>query len=477
MSDPRFENLRQSADREVASVLERVACSAPDEEVCRINTISFAAQHSLPHEAVLDTFVRASKLGILEMSWNILCPGCGGVLDASATPQAIHKDEYTCALCAAGYEATLDDMVEVSFTVSPSVRRVAAHDPSSLPLWHYYRLLYFSNGLRLPPPAEFESMVSPFVIEAEEIAPHGKLVLTIQLPQEFVILFEPVTHAATFFDVKGEPVTQRRDLTVVFDAEGTPTRRQEMQPGPLRLVLENRTERRLLPSIFVAGQGLHDMLESRQPFLTAKRLFTNQTFRDLYRADTLNLDQRLKISSLTVLFTDLKGSTELYERVGDLVAYDLVRDHFRVLADVVKSESGAVVKTIGDAVMATFPTAYSGMSAALKMREAMDALNASRQHEDLIVKIGLHEGPCLAVMSNERLDYFGQTVNIASRVQALATSRSIFATEPVLSSPEVSTLLGDRSLRTVTHRAMLRGIADELTVYEIPYATHDAANR
>ena len=74
--------------------------------------------------------------------------------------------------------------------------------------------------------------------------------------------------------------------------------------------------------------ALHDLLGKRRPFLTAKRLLTNQTFRDIYRTDTLDVDQRLKITSLTFLFTDLKGSTELYERVGDLVAYDLVRAAF-----------------------------------------------------------------------------------------------------------------------------------------------------
>jgi len=155
--------------------------------------------------------------------------------------------------------------------------------------------------------------------------------------------------------------------------------------------------------------------------LTAKRLLTNQTFRDIYRADTLNADQRLKITSLTFLFTDLKGSTELHDRVGDLVAYDLVRAHFRLLNEIVATEAGAVVKTIGDAVMATFPTPDRAVKAALRMRDAIRDLD-----KDLLLKIGIHEGPCLAVMLNDRQDYFGQTVNIASRVQGLADSRSIF---------------------------------------------------
>src|SRR5205085_373303 len=127
----------------------------------------------------------------------------------------------------------------------------------------------------------------------------------------------------------------------------------KMRPGPLRLSLDNRTDLRTLPSVWIAGDPLHHLLGKRRPFLTAKRLLTNQTFRDLYNTDTLDPDQRLKITSLTFLFTDLKGSTALYERVGDLVAYDLVRQHFGVLHEIVASETGAVVKTIGDAVMAT----------------------------------------------------------------------------------------------------------------------------
>ena len=100
--------------------------------------------------------------------------------------------------------------------------------------------------------------------------------------------------------------------------------------------------------------ALHHLLGKRKPFLTAKRMLTNQTFRDVFKADNLNIDQRLKITSLTFLFTDLKGSTALYERVGDLAAFDLVRAHFHALLEIISSEKGAVVKTIGDAVMATF---------------------------------------------------------------------------------------------------------------------------
>jgi len=150
------------------------------------------------------------------------------------------------------------------------------------------------------------------------------------------------------------------------------------------------------------------------------------------------------------------------------VAFDLVRAHFRMLQEIVALEGGAVVKTIGDAVMATFPTPDRAVAAALRMREAMRGLEEGGAHEDLLLKIGIHEGPCLAVTLNERQDYFGQTVNIAARVQGLAFSRSIFATGSVVEHLEAAKLLATSGLEPVRQHHALRGIAAALTVYEIP---------
>ena len=215
-----------------------------------------------------------------------------------------------------------------------------------------------------------------------------------------------------------------------------------MRPGPLRLSVENRATCACCRRCGSPAHTLHDLLGKRRPFLTAKRLLTNQTFRDIYRTDTLDVDQGLKITSLTFLFTDLKGSTALYDRVGDLAAYDLVREHFRVLNEIVASEAGAVVKTIGDAVMATFPTPDRALAAALRMRASVRDIRDG----DLLIKIGIHEGPCLAVTLNDRLDYFGQTVNIAARVQGLADAKAIFATKPVVDHPQVAKLIEQNKL-------------------------------
>jgi len=462
-----FAVLRKSADAEAVSAIERLVQDGLDRELCRINALAFAAKALLGEERVISAFLHAARIGLFDLSWNVLCPGCGGVLEAGATLKTVDRSEYSCALCAAGYEPTLDEMVEVTFTINPRVRRIAAHNPHTLPPVEYFRQIFESSGADLPGDS-LEQVIDDLTLEQIELPAGERALLSLQLPTEFVIVFEPVTHAAHFIDVKGEPTRERQTLSMVFNKVRAPTGTTEMRPGPLRLALENRTDLRVLPGVWIAGDKLHDLLGRRRPFLTAKRLLTNQTFRDIYRTDTLRVDQRLKITSLTFLFTDLKGSTELYERVGDLVAFDLVKAHFRVLNEIVAAEAGAVVKTIGDAVMATFPTPDRAVAAALRMREAMRRLNDERSREDLLLKIGIHEGPCLAVVLNDHQDYFGQTVNLAARVQGLATSRSIFATSPVVGYPQTSILLRESGLSAVRRQRALRGLADEVEVYEIP---------
>ena len=461
-----FSVLRQSADPDCVAAIEKLVHDGADRDLCRVNVLAFAHQHGLDEERTIAAFLHAARLGIFELSWNVLCPGCGGVLAAGTTLKNVNRGEYDCVLCAAGYEPTLDEVVEVTFTVSPRVRRIAAHSPDTLSEVEYYRQIFWGSGVDLP--ETLGDSLAEFTVDSIELPPGEKAVLSVQLPSEFIIVFDPVTHGTQFIDVKGEPTRERQALSMVFNKVRAPAGTIEMRPGPLRLSLENQTDRRVLPALWVAGDPLHHLLGRRRLFLTAKRLLTNQTFRDIYGTETLDVDQRLKITSLTFLFTDLKGSTALYERVGDLVAYDLVRQHFYVLNEVVAAEAGAVVKTIGDAVMATFPTPDRAVAAALRMREEMTRINTERKNEDLLLKIGIHEGPCLAVTLNNSQDYFGQTVNVAARVQALASSRAIIATQPVVEDANSAKILEKFGLQPTMQRAALRGIADETTVYEIP---------
>jgi len=460
-----FRALRQSADNDVVDMLERMVRDAPDHALNKMNVLDLAAREGLGEERIIAALLHAVGLGLFEMTWNVMCPSCAGVLSANKSLKTLDRAQYNCAFCAAGYETTLDNLVEVTFTVSPRVRKIAAHSPDALSAAEYYRQVFWSSAIDLP--ADLEPLLREVTLETVDLPPGERAILSLQLPKGTLIVFDPVTHKAQFLDVGGEETSERQNLSMVFNKAEIPIDTVALRPGPLRLALDNRTDERVLPAIWVANQALDDLLKRRKPILTAKRLLTNQTFRDIHRTDTLAIGQRLKILSLTFLFSDLKDSTELYERVGDLVAFDLVNEHFRLLQEIIASERGAVVKTIGDAVMATFETPDRAIAAALRMREAMSDLGAERQHQSLRLKMGIHEGPCLAVTLNAQQDYFGQTVNVASRVQGLAASRSIVVTESVVDNAQARALLESSGLTPTPRRVALTGIADKVSVFEI----------
>ena len=260
MSEPEalFSVLRQSADAQCVAAIERAVREAPDRDLCRVNALTFAAQHGLDEERVIAAFLHAARLGLFELSWNVLCPGCGGVLDAGATLKTLNREEYACGLCASGYEPILDEMVEVTFTVSSRVRRIAAHSPDTLPEVEYYRQIFWGSGVDLP--ETLGDSLAAFTIDSIELPPGEKAVLSVQLPNDFVILFDPVTHGAQFIDFKGEPTRERQTLSMVFNKLQTLVGTVELRPGPLRVSLDNQTDRRVLPGLWIAGDRLHDLL-------------------------------------------------------------------------------------------------------------------------------------------------------------------------------------------------------------------------
>src|SRR3954449_232046 len=180
MSEARAQSLfgivRQSADAEAVAAMEALVRDAPDHELCRVNVLDFATKHGLNEERVIGAFLHAARVGIFELSWNVLCPGCGGVLDSTATLRNVHKENYKCALCAAGYEPTLDEMVEVTFTVSPQVRRIAAHDPNSLSPAEYYRQIFWGSGIDFP--ENFDEIFAQIILEIIELAPGERAFLS-----------------------------------------------------------------------------------------------------------------------------------------------------------------------------------------------------------------------------------------------------------------------------------------------------------
>src|SRR5438477_3242393 len=321
-----FIALRQTAGQDVADVLERMTRDAADHALNKINALDLAAREDLAEERVIAALLQAVGLGIFEMTWSVMCPSCAGVLSANKSLKTLDRAQYNCAFCAAGYETTLDNLVEVTFTVSPRVRKIAAHSPDELSATEYLRQVFWSSAIELP--ADLEKLLGEVTLESVDLPGGERAIASLQLPKGTLIVFDPVTHTAQFLDVSGEEASERQNLSMVFNKVQVPVDSVALRPGSLRLALQNRTDHRVLPAVWVANQALDDLLKRRKPILTAKRLLTNQTFRDIYRTETLATGQRLKILSLTFLFSDLKGSTELYERVGDLVAFDLVNEHF-----------------------------------------------------------------------------------------------------------------------------------------------------
>jgi len=293
---PLFGVLQQSADATCVAALERLVRESPDQELSRINVLDFARREGLDEEHAITTFLQAAQIGLVDMSWNVLCPSCSGVLDANTSLKTVRSQAYHCAFCNVDNEPTLDDMVEVSFTVNPRVRRIAAHNPDELPIWEYYRQVFFGSGVDLPD-NELEAAMQQVTLDAVELPAGEKALLSLQLPPGEVIVLEPATHTAQFIDVKGEPTSERQNLAVVYHTVRSATENVTMRPGPLRLSLDNRTNMRVLPAVWVVDDAMIAVIGKRRPYLTAKRLLTNQTFRDIYRTDTLEVDQRLKITA------------------------------------------------------------------------------------------------------------------------------------------------------------------------------------
>src|SRR5262249_18355985 len=194
---PLFGVLQQSADATCVAALERLVRESPDRELSRINPLDFAKREGLDEERTITTFLQAAQIGLVDMSWNVLCPSCSGVLDANTSLKSVRSQEYYCAFCNINNEPTLDEMVEVTFTVSPRRRRMAGEDPDRLRVWEYYRQAFGGSGVDLPEEG-LEAAMHQVTLDAVELPAGDKAFLSLQLPAGFVIVLEPVTHAAQF---------------------------------------------------------------------------------------------------------------------------------------------------------------------------------------------------------------------------------------------------------------------------------------
>jgi class 3 adenylate cyclase len=236
-------------------------------------------------------------------------------------------------------------------------------------------------------------------------------------------------------------------------------------PGEITFEVENVTGRTGLLTICSIPPGAERTKLQFVPFLTGGRLLVTQSFRELFRSELIRAAEGIGVRDVTVIFTDLKGSTALYERIGDLKAFSLVQQHFERLLQVTVANNGAVIKTIGDAVMAAFEKPSDAVRAAIVMRKEIELFNELHQGQDIVLKIGIHRGPSIAVTLNERLDYFGRTVNIAARVPNRANGYEICFSESVRDAPGVEALVARYIV--AGEQMLLKGIDHEVTVFRM----------
>jgi class 3 adenylate cyclase len=277
------------------------------------------------------------------------------------------------------------------------------------------------------------------------------------------------TQAAFVVPVAGAPTTAPTHLRIRYDGQRFSPSLPAVPPGPVVIDVENSGAARgslLLinwPPEMLA-QTVKPPLDF-DPYMSGGMLLARQTFRRLFRSERVDEREGLGIRQVTLLFTDLKGSTAMYERLGDLNAYALVREHFALLGATIQEHSGAIVKTIGDAVMAVFSRPTDAVSAALDILGEIERYNDEHGDPSIILKIGAHCGPSIAVTLNENLDYFGQTVNVAARVQSLAGAGDICISEALYSASGVSNLLVGQKI--VEFDAPLRGVEGNACVYRV----------
>ena len=449
----------------VVSRLETLLRSGADEALYRINPIQFATEKSIAEAEAIDLFLHACVAGLFDMDWQLVCPMCSDVVESFRSLRKLHT-HFHCHLCQSDYDAALDDYIMVTFTVSPAVRAIRFHKPEALSAWDYvFHYIFASDGV-LPDGMPWNEAAKSLVRVLTRIEPGSVVNLDVDATEGALFGQDFESDAHFFHPVASGAGVSPANVSVTFDSGKCVAEAADIATGKVVFEVRNAGKLPLVFGILQLPMATFQRPKLRfAPSLSGKRLLMTQTFRDFFRSEVISATEGIAVLDVTLVFTDLKGSTALYERIGDLNAYIQVQRHFQHLLDATVRHNGAVTKTIGDAVMAAFLTSADAVQAALDMREAVDQLNRDRPQRDFILKIGVHRGASIAVTLNERLDYFGQTVNIAARVQNLADGDEICITEEVYGAPAVAEIIAPYPV--AKSEAELKGVSKAMSIYRL----------
>jgi adenylate cyclase len=429
---------KESVDPKLADKLGDLVLRGADADVVRMRPFSVADEWGEDRRDVLRAFLRAVPAGLVELRWGIVCPSC---LTSSQQTRALDEvpKEGHCQLCDVTFDLDLDRAVEATFLPHPAVRRV----PDAM---------FCIGGPGRTPHVLVQSTLDPGATRTLDVP---------EKPGRYRVFARGGASATLEVEAGADAEV---GCTIAPDA---------IKPASLRVGPGGKLQ--VTSSCADARHVKIERLEFASAAATAHIVSTIGEFRTLFSADLLKRGTPLKVARAAVLFSDLTGSTALYTTVGDAAAFRLVDDHFDLLREVVDAHEGVVVKTMGDAVMATFVDARQCARAAVDALEKFETFREAHAHgEHVGLKLGMFAGACYVVTANGALDYFGQTVNVASRVQHLAASGEIVLSAELLETMEEPT----RARLTVRERfeASVKGVREPLALVRLGLAAA-AVNR
>ena len=409
---------------DVGERLQHLLLHRPDAEIQSLAPYALADEWHLDRRRTLGLFLHAARAGLLDLEYDLICPSC-----RRAKVRAGRMSEIT----QSGHCPTGNSNCGVDFERSIEVR----FNPRPLGIGHE-EVEYCHAG-----PGNTPHRLAGWNLAVGEER-HVEVRPDVGKHQ----LASPQARAGVFFEVVDDPEAPYEARVVVQDGAlvGVPPRVR----APLRLVLQSA-----LP---VVAEVAVSRTKWADDIVTAADLTAMQEFRDLFGAEILAPGAEFAIENQVFLFTDVVGSTALYERIGDAAAFALVRRHFDVLRGCYEREGGALVKTIGDAIMCVFRRGDAALRAAIAMHREVPAACEVAPGVPLRLRIGLHRGPCVAMTANDRIDYFGTTVNTAARVQGIAGANEIAVSPALLALPEVRAALAEARLPARTQELELKGL-------------------
>jgi class 3 adenylate cyclase len=441
--------LEAGHDADLIDRLIRHIREAPDSDLIRMRPFALADLWKVDRYKTLELCLRAARLGLLDVSWDLLCPECRGAPSTAPTLANINR-HVRCPSCDIDYEVDFDHSIEVTFHPNAGIKPVeyavfCAGGPQNTP--HIVAQQTLAPQERRA--CAFPMDIGHYRIRGPRIP--GR-------PKQVEVGSEPGGMLARSSMWVGREC-ERQSFEIIIDGEGIHPPRESLRPGVLSAVFENRTA--LDQVIVVEHTAWSDQAA------TAAQVTTLQMFRDLFSSEALRPMEQIAVTSLTILFTDLKGSTALYRQVGDAPAFRRVMDHFTVLRDAVTRHHGSIVKTIGDSIMAAFADPAHGVAAAFDMIRGIAGANTSGAAPGLTLKVGLHLGPCIAITQNERLDYFGSTVNLAARIEAQSDGDEVVVSEATLEDPQVRQWLDMEKPEIAPFFAELKGYQEPFRLYRL----------